>query len=106
MRFKVLDPTVVDIDRVQLEETYLWTDEMLEMWDECYNLTTQIDKVVITYYEGYGDKLYGVIYNYEGIAYAEDPTTWAQLKETYNEQLDYYINALNESIAAYDPDAG
>ncbi|MCC8196829.1 MAG: extracellular solute-binding protein [Ruminococcus sp.] len=105
MRFKVLDPTVVDIDRIQLEETYMWTQEMLEMWDECYDLTTQIDKVVITYYEGYGDKLYAVLYSYEGNAYSEEPTTWAQLKETYNEQLDYYINQLNESIAAYDPDA-
>ncbi len=35
-RFKIIDPTVISIDRKQLKETYLWTDEMLDMYDHCY----------------------------------------------------------------------
>lgn len=53
-RFKVLDPTVVNIDRRQKEEIYLWTDEMLDMWDECYRLSTT-GNVIVTYDAGIGD---------------------------------------------------
>ncbi len=102
MRFKVLDPTVVDIDRLQLEETYLWTEEMLEMYDECYALSTA-SAVIVTYGEGYGDKLYSVVDTLERFATSSDASTWAQLKESYGEQVEYYVNQLNEQIAAYDP---
>ncbi|MCD8107139.1 MAG: extracellular solute-binding protein [Oscillospiraceae bacterium] len=102
MRFKVLDPTVVDIDRLQLEETYLWTDEMLEMYDECYALSTA-SAVIVTYGEGYGDKLYNVVDTLERFATSSDASTWAQLKESYSEQVEYYVNQLNEQIASYDP---
>ncbi len=102
MRFKVLDPTVVDIDRLQLEETYLWTEEMLDMYDECYALSTA-SAIIVTYGEGYGDKLYSVVDTLERIAQSSDASTWAQLKESYSEQVEYYVNQLNEQIAAYDP---
>ncbi|MCD7732026.1 MAG: ABC transporter substrate-binding protein [Oscillospiraceae bacterium] len=103
MRFKVLDPTVVNIDRQQLENTYLWTQDMLDMWDECYDLANNGSKVIVSYYEGLGDKLNNVVSALEGFGEAEDPTTWAQMKETYSEQIDYYVNQLNETIASYDP---
>lgn len=37
-RFKILDPTVIDIDIKQLKEVYLWTQEMLDMNDICQQL--------------------------------------------------------------------
>ncbi len=53
-RFKVLDPTVISIDEKQLKETYLWTKEMLDMWDECYQLANSGNVMV-----GYGQGLQG-----------------------------------------------
>ncbi|MCD7823959.1 MAG: ABC transporter substrate-binding protein [Oscillospiraceae bacterium] len=102
MRFKIVDPTVVSIDRLQLENTYLWTEEMLDMWDDCYELANT-SHIIVSYYEGLGDKLNSVVSALEGFGEAEDPTTWAQMKETYSEQIDYYVNQLNETIASYDP---
>ncbi|MCD7847063.1 MAG: ABC transporter substrate-binding protein [Oscillospiraceae bacterium] len=103
MRFKVLDPTVVSIDRLQLENTYLWTQDMLEMYDECYALATSNDNVLVVYGAGYGTKLESVVSTYEGIADSSDAMTWAQIKESYDEQLAYYIDQLNNQVAAYDP---
>lgn len=37
-RFKILDPTVIDIDIKQLKEVYLWNQEMLDMNDICQQL--------------------------------------------------------------------
>ena len=102
MRFKVLDPTVIGIDRQQLEEKYLWTEEMLAMYDECYALATA-DHTIVTYGEGYGDKLYTVLDTLERIAQSADASTWASLKESYSEQVDYYVDQLNQQIDSYDP---
>ena len=103
MRFKVLDPTVISIDRIQLEETYLWTQEMLDMYDECYRLATSNENVIVVYDSGLGDKLQAVTEKYESIADSSDASTWAQVKEAYNEQLEYYVAELNAQIEAYDP---
>ncbi|MCD8005803.1 MAG: ABC transporter substrate-binding protein [Oscillospiraceae bacterium] len=103
MRFKVLDPTVISIDRIQLEETYLWTEEMLEMYDECYRLASSAENLIVVYDSGLGDKLQAVTEKYESIADSSDASTWAQIKEAYNEQLEYYVAELNAQIESYDP---
>lgn len=48
-RFKIIDPTVVDIDKKQLREVYHWSDEMLEMYDECHDLANS--DTALLYYE-------------------------------------------------------
>ncbi len=104
-RFKVLDPTVINIDRRQKEEIYLWTDEMLEMWDECYRLSTT-GNVIVTYDAGIGDQLSTVIGDMEGCYFGSiEPQTWAQLKEANSEKVNYYIDDLNKQIDEFDPDA-
>ncbi|MCD8006430.1 MAG: extracellular solute-binding protein [Oscillospiraceae bacterium] len=104
-RFKVLDPTVISVDEMQLRTTYKWTDEMLDMYDTVYNLAINNDNVLVAYYEGMGDKLVSVVNNYIGGYHYENVSTWAQLKESYDDMLDYYIADLNSQIDAFDPDA-
>lgn len=97
-RFKILDPTVISIDKKQLIETYCWTDEMLAMWDTCYDIANKSDAVIFDY--NYGDRINSYISQFiDTYRYAE-PTTWAQSKESYTEPLQYYVDALNEEIAA------
>ena len=104
-RFKVIDPTVVRIDRRQLEEVYLWNDEMLEMWDTCYELSIS-GKAIISYNEGLDSKLSSVVSAYENNGHIQDSQTWAQLRETNDERLDYYIDELNQMIDQFDPNVG
>ncbi len=99
-RFKVLDPTVISIDRRQLEETYLWTEEMLEMYDTCVDIANS-GSVIVVYDEGYGSKLYNVADTIERNGHNQEASTWAQLKEKYSEQLEYYVDALNSDIAKF-----
>lgn len=102
-RFKVVDPTVISIDRKQLEETYMWSKDMLEMWDTCYDLCNNSDAVVINYGEGYGTKLNNVVNTLNNLAHRDirDTTTWAQAKEKYSESLAYYVDDLNTSITDF-----
>lgn len=104
-RFKVIDPTVVRIDRRQLEEVYLWSDEMLEMWDTCYELSIS-GKAIISYNEGLDSKLSSVVSAYENNGHIQDSQTWAQLRETNDERLAYYIDELNQMIDQFDPNVG
>ncbi len=99
-RFKVLDPTVVSFDRRQLEETYLWTEEMLSMYDECYRLANT-DNTMVAFDAGYGDKIYNIVGECEGIAGQKEPSTWAQVKEKYSESLEYYIGELNKQVEEF-----
>ena len=97
-RFKILDPTVIDIDEKQLKEIYLWTDEMMDMYRHIYDLAEAQETIVI-YGEGLGSKLSGVVDTIEGQAFqSAEPTTWAQIKESYTEQLDYYADELNKML--------
>ena len=99
-RFKIIDPTVVNIDRKQLKETYLWTNEMLDMWDTCYNLAAS---EVQMYYNGNFTDSLNSAYNSlrDGVARSSDGTSWAQLKENYSETLDYYLEEQNQLIDDY-----
>ncbi len=99
-RFKIIDPTVVDIDQKQLKEIYLWTDEMLEMDDICYEIALRDPIMDLTgdLNDGLDSALNSVS---NGITRTNNPSTWAQLKETYRDQIDYYIEELNAQIAEY-----
>ena len=93
-----MDPTVIDIDEKQLKEIYLWTDEMMDMYRHIYDLAEAQETIVI-YGEGLGSKLSGVVDTIEGQAFqSAEPTTWAQIKESYTEQLDYYADELNKML--------
>lgn len=99
-RFKIIDPTVVDIDQKQLKETYYWTDEMLEMDSICYEIAAANPRMVLT-----GD-LPDVLDNsldtmLNSITRTDEPTTWAQIKESYSDRIDYLIEDLNSQIAEF-----
>lgn len=95
-RFKIIDPTVISIDKKQLIETYKWTQDMLDMYDICYDIANKSDAVIFDY--NYGDRINSYISQFiDTYRYAE-PSTWAQSKESYTEPLEYYVAALNESI--------
>ncbi|MBQ8396062.1 MAG: extracellular solute-binding protein [Oscillospiraceae bacterium] len=99
-RFKVLDPTVVSIDEKQLRETYLWTEEMLEMYDICHAAANS-EYVSVEYNDGLGIKLADSAGECKRIGRKATAQTWAQLKEKYSEQVIYYIEELNMEIAEY-----
>lgn len=96
-RFKVIDPTVVSINRRRLEETYLWTDEMLAMWDICYDIAAHSDATIFSY--DYGSKLTKYVSAFQDNAHNSTALSWAQLKENNAEALVYYTEKLNEEIA-------
>ena len=99
-RFKRMDSVVMSIDKKQLKEKYLWTDEMLDMYDECReiilknsgmylngNLTDNVNNA----YNAFRDK----------VARDSGATSWAQVKEEYKDQLDYYLEEQNDIIRDY-----
>ena len=99
-RFKIVDPTVISIDRKQLKEKYLWTDEMLEMYDTCYELVQQ--NTIMFYTGNLNDGLNNAYNSVSwGINRAGASSSWAQLKEQYSETIDYYIEELNALISDY-----
>lgn len=99
-RFKIVDPTVVSIDRKQLQEIYLWTDEMLDMYDHCYALAQE---TIQMYYNGNFTDALNKTYNSlrDGVARSSTPTTWAQLKEKYTDTFDYNLAEQNDQIARF-----
>ncbi len=99
-RFKIMDPTVVRIDRKQLKEKYLWTDEMLQAWDECVNL---VKENVRMYYTGNLTDHVEQLYNQFdwGVIRTGGANSFAQLKEQNRDQLDYYLDELNAQLDAY-----
>ncbi len=96
-RFKVVDPTVISIDERQLREIYLWTDEMLAMYDICYNIGVNSDATIFS--SDLGDKLDSARSKFYDHAAGGNASTWAQLKEDNGETLLYYTDKLNEQIA-------
>ncbi len=99
-RFKRMDSVVMNIDKKQLKEKYLWTDEMLDMYDECRriilknsgmylngNLTDNVNNA----YNAFRDK----------VARDTGATSWAQVKEEYKDQLDYYLVEQSDIIKDY-----
>ena len=91
-RFKIIDPTVIDVDTRQLKEIYLWSDEMLDMNDECQELAK--NNPIVNFAPGCPSQLSTAVNN----CIIGNPSTWAQLKETYREQIDYYLEKLNAYV--------
>ena len=99
-RFKILDPTVVSIDRRQLEEKYLWTDEMLAMYDICKALAQDGETATVYYGNGLGDTLWQTTENLKCSSRqsASNAQSWGQVKESNADTLEYYIEELNGLI--------
>ena len=98
-RFKIIDPTVVRIDRQQLKDKYLWTDEMLAMYDECREI---ILKNTQMYLNGNLTDNLNTAYNHfrDDVARSGN-TTWAQVKEQYSDSFVYYLDDQNQIIKDY-----
>lgn len=96
-RFKIIDPTVVNIDRKQLEETYLWTDEMLAMYDTCAEIAAANPRTIPS--GNLTDKLNGLCQDYLNCCCRyTNKSTWAQIKEKNGDAFDYYIEEINSMI--------
>ena len=99
-RFKILDPTVADIDRKQLEEKYMWTAEMLEMYDTCKEIADAHPRAIVT--GDMTDNINSMVSTFQyGPCRSADPSTWAQVKEEYREALDYYLLEINSMLDEY-----
>ena len=99
-RFKIMDPTVVSIDRKQLKEKYFWSEEMLTAWDECIDL---VKANVRLYYTGNLTDRVEQIYNQFdwGVMRTGGANTFTQLKEQNADSLEYYLDELNAMIDEY-----
>ena len=102
-RFKAIDPTVMSIDRLQKIEKYLWTDEMMDMYDLCVDLANRSENVLISYDEqGLGSQVGSAIETIERNGMQSATSTWAQLKENTADQLQYYLDDLNARVEAFE----
>lgn len=100
-RFKILDPTVMSVDRKQLMETYKWTEEMLTMYDTCKAMANT-EHVLVEYTDGLGAQLSSTSDEYKKFGRTGNTdSSWAQIKEKNQEKLDYYIADLNTQIAEF-----
>ena len=98
-RFKVIDPTVISIDKLQKIEKYLWTDEMLEMYDYCVEMANNSESVILAYdAAGFGGNLFSTIDTIEKNGMQLNTSTWAQIKEANSDMLQYYLDDINAEI--------
>lgn len=97
-RFKAIDPTVMSVDRMQKVEKYLWTDEMLEMYDTCIELANS-GMVVLAYNENaLGSDLGSICTEIERNGMQSNAVTWAQIKEQNEDRITYFLEDLNSEI--------
>lgn len=96
-RFKIMDPTVVNIDEKQLKEKYLWTDDMLDMNRECKEIASTNVRM---YYTGNLPQNLQDAYNAIdwGIHRSGAANTWAQLKEANGEKIQFYLEEVNDLV--------
>lgn len=101
LRFKTIDPVVQQIDERQLRQVYLWNDDMMDMLAETDKIA-QANRVIDPTFN-LGENLDGIVRDFmgDGIIRTANDVSWAQLKESKGEQLEYYIGELNAQIAAY-----
>ena len=97
-RFKIIDPTVVRIERKQLQEKYLWTQEMLDMYDQCREIILNDPNM---YLNGNLTENLNGAYNHLRDDVARSATSWAQIKESYRDQFEYYLQEQNDIIEDY-----
>ena len=72
---------------------------MLEMYDTMYELAGSYN-TVIDYEYGLGD-VANVIGDCTQISLAQNPTTWAQVKEANKDRIDAYLDELNSQIQEF-----
>lgn len=100
MRFKTIDPTVISVDEKQLKTIYLWTDEMIDMYKHCNELVYANTRIYNT--GAIPDNLRGAYDHLDwDIRRGGAATTWAQLKDKYRDQMDFYCQELNADIDEY-----
>lgn len=100
-RFKILDPTVISIDRQQLVDKYKWNDDMLAMYDHCKELARG-DHTVLEYADGLGLSFYNdFVHDVKRSARNQNAASWAQVKEGYAESIEYYTSELNYNVEEY-----
>ena len=100
MRFKTIDPTVISVDEKQLRTTYLWTDEMIDMYKHCNELVEANTRI---YNTGAIPQNLRDIYDRLdwNIRRSGASSTWAQLKEQNRDSMEFYCEQLNADIDAY-----
>ncbi len=101
-RFKILDPTVVTIDRYQLEHTYLWTQEMLDMYDTVHELANSGDCALLNYGAGLGPQISDELSYFNNLGRAATESSWSQVKENHADTLQHYIDEFNEEVRSYE----
>ncbi len=101
-RFKALDPTVKAFDKREKMNKYLWTEEMFEMQLEFERLKEEEGNVVVPYDKGIGDKLDSIVNKTKELGRKDKPTSWAQVKESFKEQLEYYVDEWNYEVEEYE----
>ncbi len=100
IRFKILDPTVIQIDKKQLKEKYLWNDDMLDMSDECQRVA--LANPLIGLGGNLPDNLQSALDQAcWDVVRSWEPATWAMQKEKYSEIIDYYVEELNSMMEEY-----
>lgn len=97
-RFKIIDPTVINLDKKQLKEKKGWSTEMLDMWDTMYEIAHS-HNTFVDFGEGLGS-VATPVGNITNFNLAGADTTWAQRKEANADTLQYYLDELNAQIAA------
>lgn len=102
IRFKHIDPVVRDIDKRQLKEVYLWSDDMLEMKEECQRIAD--GHYMFSLAGDLNQNLNDVLGFANEIPRSASPNTWASLKESNRDRLAYYIDELNSLIDEYNQD--
>lgn len=50
---------------------------------------------------GLGDKLDSVVNNCKELGRLTEAKSWAQVKESYSEQLKYYVDDINKQVEEY-----
>lgn len=101
IRFKAIDPIVIQIDERQLRDIYLWNDDMIEMSKECQRLAQA--NFLMGSANNIPSNLQSVYSRLENgiIRSGSNPSTWAQLKEANGESFEYYIEELNAIIKEF-----
>ena len=99
-RFKALDPTVIAFDKRELMNKYLWTAEMFDMKQEFQTLVDAGYSVMPA--GGVSDKLSAAASATGNLGRSGvESTSWAQIKESYAEQIKYYLEEFNYEVEAY-----
>lgn len=98
-RFKVIDPTVIGVDKKQKRDTYKWPEEMLDMYDTMHDLANG-NRMIVTGY-GYTNGLGDCISAFEDNGHVMEAKTWAQIKEAQNDKLTYYLEDFNNMLEKY-----